>query len=435
MRDADIDTAAQSAAAATCADAAIAAFGAKPSPLPLDCGVQHYDWGDTDFIPALLGEPNPTRRPCAELWIGAHPDLPSVARIGDTPVPLHRLIETLPETLLGGASIARFGPRLPFLFKVLAARQPLSIQAHPDAPQARAGFERENRAGLALSDPRRSYRDPNHKPELVVALTDFHALCGFRPLAEIETELAGWPSLATLAGGLAVGGTDRLETLYRHLMSAPQTDVNRLLDPIIADLTRRRGDRPFDPDSRHDWLLAADRDFSRPGARDRGLFSLLLLNLVHLRPGQALYLPAGQLHCYLRGAAVEVMANSNNVLRGGLTHKHIDVPELLHILRLDPGRAELVTPTAPDHPERPHAYRVPAAEFALEQHQIGAGERRGLDGGRLRLGLVLKGRVELGCAHRPGLVVRRSHAFLVPAACGAELRGIDPAVVYTVRAP
>jgi mannose-6-phosphate isomerase class I len=422
------------AATATEADVAIANFAAAPSALPLDCGVQHYAWGDTDYLPRLLGEPNPDRRPFAELWIGAHPDLPSVARLDQGSVPLDRLIEALPETMLGSASIGRFGPRLPFLLKLLAAGRPLSIQAHPDTAQAQAGFARENRAGIPMDDGRRSYRDPSHKPELVVALTDFHALRGFRPLSEIVAELQARPSLAPLAARLD-HGVSGLESLYREIMSAPQADVNRLLDPLIKALAETRADRPFDMDDRRDWLLQADQDFSRPGSRDRGLLSLLLLNLVHLRPGQAMYLPAGELHCYLRGAAVEVMANSNNVLRGGLTGKHIDVAELLRIVRVDPGPAQLVHPTAPEHPELPHAYRVPAAELALEHHQIAGGERRLLNAGRLRLGIVLQGRVELSRPGRAGLRLGRGQAFVVPAVCKADLCGTESAIIYIARAP
>ena len=427
---------ARDTATETGTDAVIAGFAAAPSALPLDCGVQHYDWGDTDYLPRLLGEPNPTRRPFAELWIGAHPDLPSVARLDRASVPLERLIDALPETMLGGASIGRFGPRLPFLLKLLAAGRPLSIQAHPDTDQARAGFARENRAGIPMDDARRSYPDATHKPELVVALTDFHALRGFRPLAEIVAELQATASLAPLAGRLD-HGLSGLESLYRELMTLPQADVNRLLDPLIEGLTETRADRPFDVDDRRDWLLQADQNFSRPDSRDRGLLSLLLLNLVHLRPGQAMYLPAGELHCYLRGAAVEVMANSNNVLRGGLTGKHIDVAELLRIVRVDPGPVQLVQPTAPDRPDLPHAYRVPAAEFALEHHQIAAGECRPLSAGRLRLGIVLQGRVELSRAGRTGLEIGlgRGQAFVVPAACKTNLRGTEPAIVYIARAP
>jgi mannose-6-phosphate isomerase class I len=432
LRGADSRAVARSAATET--DTAIGRFAAAPCALLLDCGIQHYAWGDTDYVPSLLGEPNPDRHPFAELWIGAHPDLPSIAQLDQTPVPLDRLIDALPESMLGRASIRQFGPRLPFLLKLLAARQPLSIQAHPDTAQARAGFARENRAGIPMNEARRSYRDPSHKPELVVALTDFHALRGFRPLSEIVAELRARPPLAPLAARLD-HGISGLETLYRELMSLSQTDVNRILDPVIDDLTTTRAGQPFDANDRRDWLLQADQTFSRPDARDRGLLSLLLLNLVHLRPGQAMYLPAGELHCYLRGAAVEVMANSNNVLRGGLTSKHIDVAELLRIVRVDPGPAELVHPTAPDHPELPHAYRVPAAEFALEHHQVAAGECRPLNAGRLRLGIVLDGQVRLSRAGRTGLAIGRGQAFVVPAACKANLRGTEPAVIYIARAP
>lgn len=426
--------------------AVIRAFQRSPRPLPLQCGVQHYRWGDPDFIPALIGVRNPRRLPFAELWIGAHPDLLSTVQLGGCRLSLAELIAAAPATMLGTTTAQRFDCQLPFLLKVLSARQPLSIQAHPNREQAIAGYQREDAIGLALSDPRRSYRDRHHKPELLVALTDFYALRGFRPMSEISAELNAAPELARVRAELTPT-TAGLFRLYRWLMQLEQRQVDALLSPLIERLQRERAGAERDPADRLDWLLEADQIFSLDGHRDRGLFSLLLLNLIPLRPGEAIFLPAGELHAYLRGAAIELMANSNNVLRGGLTHKHIDVPALLETLRVDPAPGAIRVPEPAAGPGLPQTYPTPATEFLLERHRLGAGERRRLgtdaehgmevrrdDGsGRLRLGLVLEGRLSL---HSPGqapLEVKRGTAIVIPAACTIEAHSAQPSVLFTAR--
>lgn len=427
-------------AAPTGADiaAAIADFTTAPTPLPLQCGVQHYGWGDPGFIPSLIDVPNPRGLPFAELWIGAHPDLLSTVQLQGWRLSLAELIAAAPETVLGPDTHRRFGPELPFLLKVLAARHPLSIQAHPDRAQALAGYQREDAIGLPLSDARRSYRDCNHKPELLVAITDFYALRGFRPLAAIEAELNAAPELAPLAAQLTAthGG---LMDLYRWLMECDQDQVDALLTPLLARYRRERHGREPDPCDRRDWLLEADRLFSTDGRRDRGLFAMLLLNLIALRPGEAIFLPAGELHAYLRGAGIELMANSNNVLRGGLTSKHIDLQSLLATVRIEPGPAEVLQPQQPDAPGGPARYHTPAAEFLLERYTLNAGERRTLNGdasaARLRLGLVLDGQVTLDTPSQPPLGLAPGAAFMVPAACSAELRGLQRSVVFAALVP
>ena len=333
-----------------------------PRPLRLDGQVQHYSWGDARFIPALIDRTNRSQRPFAELWIGAHPDLPALARIDGESVPLNRLIDVAPRALLGEDIAARFDNSLPFLFKVLAARQPLSIQVHPNLAQAQEGFEREDHDGVPIASAKRNYRDRNHKPELLVALSDFYALRGFRPVAEVSALLASMPEPRGLRATLANAG---LAGLYRQLMRLPQQAVNVLLDPLVHRLHDAHRARAFARDDPRFWLLRADRLFSVPGHRDRGLFSMLLLNLIHLHPGQGIFLPAGELHSYLQGIGLELMANSNNVLRGGLTRKHIDVDELLRVVRFDAAPAAVIEPETID-PMR-QRYRVPALEFELER--------------------------------------------------------------------
>jgi mannose-6-phosphate isomerase class I len=416
--------------------AALAAtLRAAPRPVALECAMQHYGWGDPAFIPALLGQPNPAGEPCAELWIGAHHDLPSVARDGEQRAPLDLLIEAAPD-LLGRRPRARFGDTLPFLLKVLSARQPLSIQVHPDQAQARTGFEREQRAGIPQGAPSRSYRDRNHKPELLVALTDFFALRGFRPLDEIHAILAATPELAGLAAG-APADAEALAALYQRLMRLPQPRVDALLDPLLSRLRAEQPPGGFAEDDYRCWLLHADALYSVGGHRDRGLFGMLLLNLIHLRPGQGIFLPAGELHSYLRGSGLELMANSNNVLRGGLTPKHIDVEALLDVVRVDPAPAAIIEPVRRD--DGRWYYPTPAPEFVLQAVGIDRGECRplstaGNDEG-LMLGLVLEGAARIETPDGAGLTAGRGRAFMLPAATETRARALTDTTLYLASVP
>jgi phosphomannomutase len=320
----------------------------------LEPRVQHYAWGDTRFIPALLGRRNDDRRPFAELWMGAHPDLSSV--VGTTT--LRELIAKDPERTLGLNVSEEYGGELPYLFKVLSAAAPLSLQAHPNREQARAGFLRESEAGIPVDAPHRSYKDPRAKPELIAALTDFYAFVGFRPLAEIAAVLEEVPELHRF--GEAFEPTEvSLASVYREIMTLDQAEVNRILDPILARLRRKT----FERDRREFWMLRCDELFSREGRRDRGILATLLLNLLRLRPGDAVFLEPGVLHAYLEGSALEIMSSSNNVLRGGLTEKHVDVPELMRTVAFSDRAPVVLRPVRRGETEE--VYETPAKEFEL----------------------------------------------------------------------
>lgn len=282
--------------------------------LALDGVIRRYDWGSTTAIAELLGLA-PDGRPAAELWFGAHPDSPSPTTDG---APLDAVIAADPHAALGRAVIDRFGPRLPYLLKVLAAGTALSIQVHPTLDQARAGVAAEDAAGLARDAPERNYRDANHKPELICALTPFEALCGFRPVEQTLRLLRrlAVPELDFLTGLLE--GDDPLRTAFTAVLT--QDDASSL----STALATRVG---ADPVEELRGVALAARDF--PG--DVGVVLAVLLNYVRLEPGEAIYLGAGLVHSYLRGTGIEIMANSDNVLRCGLTPKHVDVPELLTI--------------------------------------------------------------------------------------------------------
>jgi phosphomannomutase len=312
--------------------------------------VQHYAWGDERFIPALLGIKNEEQRPWAELWMGAHPELPSGVE-GDS---LRNVIALDPESVLGARVFSAFGSELPYLIKVLSAGRPLSVQAHPNEEQARAGFSREEAAKIPLAAPERSYKDPRAKPELLAALTDFYALVGFRPLTEIAAVLDEVPELHRFQASYQPN-EDGLRTLYERVMTLPQREIDEILSPILERLKRRS----FEKDRREFWISRCHEIFGR----DRGLFAILLMNLVHLRPWEALFLEPGVLHAYLEGSGLEVMSSSNNVLRGGLTGKHVDVPELLKTLVFSERHPEVLRLADGLPGER--FYETKAKEFEL----------------------------------------------------------------------
>ncbi|MCJ8502016.1 mannose-6-phosphate isomerase, class I [Desulfatitalea alkaliphila] len=345
--------------------------------LEMENPIQPYAWGSRTAIARLLGQPVPADQPQAELWMGAHPKAPSRVWYPDhrqRPDGLMRLDQLLrqdPDALLGKAVSERFGERLPFLFKVLAVEQPLSIQAHPDRTTAEKGFARENALGIALNAPERNYRDDNHKPELVCALTPFEALCGFRAPDAIRSLLAPlWPARwhADLQPLTEAAAAVALRTFYTRLMTM-ETDKRRELLGHIRPIAEAMAQE-------HAVYACMTRLF-RVYPEDVGVLSPALLHLIGLAPGEALFLPAGCLHAYLNGTGMELMANSDNVLRGGLTPKHVDVPELLQVLRFEPQATEILLPDAITPWE--NRYPSAAAEFVLSELRLQYGRQATFD--------------------------------------------------------
>lgn len=413
---------------------AIESFHRHPRVLRLECGIQHYDWGCPEAIPAILGRPNPAGRPFAELWAGAHPDLPSQAIIDGVRVPLDLLLHEAATETLGQTISSRFRGELPFLMKILAADKALSIQAHPNRAQALLGFERENLAGVPRDAATRNYRDQHHKPELLAALGDFYALRGFRPVHEIEQMLASTPELAPLAGH-NVRDEAGLAALYGHILHLDRAGASTLLQPLLERLEREEKKSPFSPDDREYWMLRVHHELSNPGRPDQGLLSMLLLNLVHLRRGQAIFLPAGELHAYLQGAGIEIMANSNNVLRGGLTSKHVDPDELLHIVRFGAGSNEVLDPETNAQEPRLAEYRTPASEFSLSRLGLDPGLPYAIEPGEMRLALITKGSVEVREEGQPRLRARAGDALLFPAGRSCRVFAAEGAELWLAGVP
>ncbi|HEY0469052.1 MAG TPA: mannose-6-phosphate isomerase, class I [Polyangiaceae bacterium] len=333
----------------------------------LENPIQNYAWGSHTAIASLLGAAAPSSEPEAELWMGAHAKAPSL--VLPEREPLSQLIERQPERMLGAALVAQYGARLPFLLNVLAAETPLSLQAHPTLEQAQAGFAAEEARGVALDSPVRNYKDASPKPELLCALTPFAALCGFR---KIEDTLALFRALNLPHVGFLVDVLEGLPT---------EAGLSQLFSTLLGLSPERRSELARETLDRCTLLAAIEGPFQHefswavtigvlyPG--DIGIISALLLNLVRLSPGEAMYLPAGNLHAYLQGVGIEILANSDNVLRGGLTPKHVDNRELQRILSFKAGPVSVLRG---EMQGSARVYQTSAAEFELQSFQILPGE-------------------------------------------------------------
>ena len=326
--------------------------------------VRPYAWGSRTAIAELLGREVPSPHPEAELWMGAHPNQPSWVLDSDgTEESLLAVLEADPEGQLGAEVAKRWGNRLPFLLKVLAADESLSLQAHPSAAQAVEGYEREEQAGIPRDAAYRNYPDPMAKPELICALTEFHALAGFAAAERTITLLKelNVPELLNYVALLSESpNADGVRALFTTLITLPQQTLDhlfpRLLDACVAHV-KEHGQ--FELECRTVLELGE----AYPG--DPGVLASLLLNRIVLRPGEALYFPAGNPHAYLRGTGVEILANSDNVLRCGMTPKHVDVPELLRVL--DFSGAEMPIRQGESADGQVFVYPTPAAEFELSR--------------------------------------------------------------------
>lgn len=369
--------------------------------------MRHYPWGSRDLIANLRGEEGASR-PEAELWFGAHPA--GSATIGEQE--LIEIITADPAFHLGSRVQERFGDGLPFLMKLLAAAEPLSLQAHPSLAQAQEGFARENAEGIDLRADNRNYKDANHKPELIVALTEFEAMAGFRPLsktlqlfdalgsAELERYLA-------MIDRSAESESADLRVLFTTWITIPSANRTKLIDDIVTSvaLALAREDLA-------EWMREELSNIVALHERypyDVGVLGALLLNKFTLQPGEGLYLNAGQLHAYVRGLGVEIMANSDNVLRGGLTSKHVDVPELVRVLEFESLADPRVTPVIAGDCV---TYPTPIDEFSLSKWVFK--QEKSLDSDGPAVILVTEGEVLATCGDTT-VRARAGEAIWVPA--------------------
>ncbi|MCJ7737102.1 MAG: mannose-6-phosphate isomerase, class I [Anaerolineae bacterium] len=406
-------------------------------PYHMQNGIQPYSWGargKAAFIPRLLGVDPEGDEPYAELWIGAHPTVPSHVLLDDGRVPLDQLIARYPETILGEAVVARFGRQLPFLFKVLSAAEPLSIQAHPDREQGRQLHQR---------DPEH-YPDANHKPEVAIALDSLTALVGFRPVQDLADVLQRYAGIREFVGaGVAeqlnsavdadsAGRRDAVRRLVTALLRGAQLEPESLEQAVQK--TAAQLDKLSDLEEAEALFMEVLDSY---GARDVGVVYVLLLNLVHLDAGEGLYIPAGIPHAYVQGNIVECMANSDNVVRVGLTQKFKDAEALIDILTYDEGPVNILQGHSIAHGT---VYPTSASEFELARLSLAAGETFVLDSGiGPQVFLVLRGQVLAEWANRESAgadCYGQGESMLVPAAAdGVRLTAQRPADMYRVVVP
>ncbi|ASU77652.1 mannose-6-phosphate isomerase, class I [Actinopolyspora erythraea] len=356
--------------------------------------VRPYAWGSRTAIAELLGRPVPAPHPEAELWMGAHPGDSSRLLCQDgSEVSLVRLLDAEPTHQLGRACTDIWGNRLPYLMKVLAADEPLSLQAHPSAEQAADGFAREEALDVPRSAPDRNYPDPTAKPELICALTEFHALAGFRA-AEATVRLLHQLDVPSLRGHVrllaAQPDRDGLRALFTTWITLPEENLRALIPDLLracAEYVRSGGE--FVEECR--TVLELGEAYPN----DAGVLASLLLNRIVLRPGEAIYLSPGNLHAYLRGTGVEILANSDNILRCGLTPKHVDVAELLKVL--DFANGEMRVLTGERRGTNLTVYRTEADEFELSRVEWHSGDHAGvlLDSAGPQILLCTEGSVRL----------------------------------------
>lgn len=386
--------------------------------------VQHYSWGGFDFIPNLLNIENKEHKPFAEYWMGAHPNHSSVIEDGKS-ISLNEFISQNAETVLGEKVVQKF-LSLPYLLKVLDVRQMLSIQVHPSKSAAAVAFEEENKKGIAVNAPNRNYKDKNHKPELMVALSDFWLLHGFKKQDGLRKILQSKKEFEFLS---EVFENDSYQGLYEEVMTMDQKKVDQILHSLLQPILPLYERNTLKKESEDFWAARAALIFSKSGSYDRGIFSIYFFNLVHLRKGEAIYQPAGMPHAYLEGQNVEIMANSDNVLRAGLTDKHIDVAELMKHVKFEPTIPNIINPTS-DH----KVFSSPAQEFELQQYCLKENQQQTVKAKTGETFLVMNGEVQLECNHE-NINVHRGDSFFAIAESEIELKALSDVDLFRVTVP
>ena len=394
----------------------------------LENEIMDYAWGSREAISQLLGTRTPSEKPQAELWMGAHPKAPSRVLMEKGAVSLLELIRENAPSILGSSVSDRFEGKLPFLFKVLAAATPLSIQAHPNLEQAQEGFDKEDKEGIPIDAPHRNYKDRNHKPEIICALTPFWALSGFRSpeqMLALLSELNCKSLEIALTTFRANPNADGLRRFFKGLL----TLSGREREVVIREAVKAALEIA-NPTNEIKWLLALHSHYPK----DIGILSVMILNLIRLQPGEAISLEAGELHAYLEGVGIELMANSDNVLRGGLTPKHIDVPELLRVLKFTQSEVSVIRPEKSDIGEL--IYRTPFREFLLSSVELEENKPfRGKRERSIEIWIVTKGEVLItDLLGAPDLKAKMGQVFLISSSV-SQYTILGTAALYRATVP
>ena len=395
---------------------------------PLKGKVQHYAWGGYEFIPQLLSLNNPEKKPFAEYWLGAHPNHPSTIGIDNNEIPLDVFIEKHHKTSRAGKSFKT----LPFLLKILDVRQMLSIQVHPNKSSAELGFQKENESGIPANAADRNYKDDNHKPEMMVALSDFWLLHGFKPADKLIETLSAIPGFEFLIEEFTTKG---YRGLYEKAMLMQQGEVNKILEPIAEKILPLYRNGELLKSQESFWAARAVESFCRDGNYDRGIFSIYFFNLIHLKKGEGIYQGAQLPHAYLEGQNVELMANSDNVLRAGLTEKYIDVDELLKHVSFTETVPNILGSSADVQEEL--VFETPAEEFELYQYHLKGSNVR-LHATNAEIILVLEGNTSITSGSKSVPLKKGQAVFIladtdytIAASSGELFRAITPSRTFT----
>ena len=373
--------------------------------------VQHYAWGGFNFIPELLHFPNPDNKPCAEYWMGAHPSASSVLLTENGEVNLNQLIKESPAETITTAVNDKFG-ELPYLFKLLDVHEMLSIQVHPTKSEAIKGFEAEEAAGVPINAPNRNYKDKNHKPEVMVALSEeFWLLHGFKPEQELADTLSLLHEFNVL---LPLFKRDGYKGLYQYVMEMPQEDADSILASLVKKEVRRKLNNELSKDMPGWWVAKLYENTDNYTNLDRGIFSIYFFNIVRIGKGEAIFQGAGIPHAYLEGQNAELMANSDNVLRGGLTPKHVDVPELMkHTLfqGIHPNVMKGKHLGAFDSMER--NYPCPVPDFGINKIELNADNKYSEISTSFEIIIATEGGVVVNGSNNQNIVIKAGEVFAV----------------------
>jgi len=396
---------------------------------PLLGKVQNYAWGGNRFIPDLVGFEPQSGLKYAEYWLGAHEKAPSELLLDDrTKAPLNELISSQPERTLG-KEVSRRYDRLPFLFKILDVKDMLSIQVHPNKAEAEVGFAKENELGIPLDSPVRNYKDNNHKPEIMVALSDFWLLHGFLQKRAILNVLDQVPEFRSLR---VFFEEDGYLGLYKHIMEMPVDAVDAVLAPLVKRVYQRYKHEELNKLSADYWA-ARVVDGSDLEHYDRGIFSIYFFNIVNLKKGQAIFQDAGIPHAYLEGQNVELMANSDNVLRGGLTKKHVDVAELLRLTRFEGVSPHIIKGKTKKNPFELF-YEAPTRDFLLSRIQLRKGTRYENTSHSVEIMIVFRGNIRIG--NRENFHLKKGEAVIIFAGEKYQIEVVsDDALLYKASIP
>lgn len=369
--------------------------------------VQNYAWGGTDFIAQLLNLENKEKKPIAEYWMGAHPSASSTILMNNEEVPLNEIINKSPNAYIGEKVNQRFG-ELPYLFKILDVKEMLSIQVHPSKSEAEKGFDAEEERGILITDKKRNYKDRNHKPEVMVALSEFWLLHGFLTKEKLSAVLQSIPEFRPI---IPIFEKEGYKALYRNVMEMPQTDVDKLLEPLVQRELKRK---TIDKSQPGFWVSKLYKNNSGDKFEniDRGIFSIYFFNIVRAMPGDAVFQGAGVPHAYLKGQNVELMANSDNVLRGGLTPKHVDVPELMKHTTFEGIIPHVMKGEVLKNKEKD--YPCPVPDFGITKIDVASNQSINSKSFSAEIIFVTDGEITIESAQNSLTVFRGEAVFIVP---------------------